>query len=201
MILIIDNYDSFTYNLYQYVGELYKDIRVVRNDQIKVDDVKNMNLEGIILSPGPGIPENAGICIELIKKLGISVPILGICLGHQAIGAAYGGNVMRAKNIRHGKTSIIRTNGDGVFKNIEKEMKVMRYHSLIVDEHTLPSELIITARSLDDDEIMGLKHKNYKVYGVQFHPESIFTDHGKEIIKNFLEGICNVARCHQENMQ
>jgi len=201
MILIIDNYDSFTYNLYQYVGELYKDIRVVRNDQIKVDDVKNMNIEGIILSPGPGIPENAGICIELIKKLGMSVPILGICLGHQAIGVAYGGTVMRAKNIRHGKTSIIKTSGDGVFKNIEKEMKVMRYHSLIVDEHTLPSELIITARSLDDDEIMGLKHKNYKVYGVQFHPESIFTDHGKEIIKNFVEGICNVARSHQENRQ
>lgn len=201
MILIIDNYDSFTYNLYQYVGELYEDIRVVRNDQIKVDDVKNMNLEGIILSPGPGIPENAGICIELIKKLGMSVPILGICLGHQAIGATYGGNIMRAKNIRHGKTSIIKTSGDGVFKNIEKEMKVMRYHSLIVDEHTLPSELIITARSLDDDVIMGLKHKNYKVYGVQFHPESIFTDHGKEIIKNFVEGICNVARCHQENRQ
>ena len=194
MILIIDNYDSFTYNLYQYVGELYRDIRVVRNDQITVDDIKNMNIEGIILSPGPGIPEDAGICIELIKKLGISVPILGICLGHQAIGAAYGGNVKRAKNIRHGKTSIIRTNGDGVFKNIEKEMKVMRYHSLIVDENTLPSELIITAKILDDDEIMGLKHKDYKVYGVQFHPESIFTDHGKEIIKNFVEGICNVTR-------
>ena len=196
MILIIDNYDSFTYNLYQYVGELYRDIRVVRNDQITVDDIKNMNIEGIILSPGPGIPEDAGICIELIKKLGISVPILGICLGHQAIGAAYGGNVKRAKNIRHGKTSIIRTNGDGVFKNIEKEMKVMRYHSLIVDENTLPSELIITAKSLDDYKIMVLKHKDYKVYGVQFHPESIFTDHGKEIIKNFVEGICNVTRCN-----
>lgn len=201
MILIIDNYDSFTYNLYQYVGELYENIRVVRNDQITVNTVKNMNLEGIILSPGPGIPQNAGICIELVKKLGMSVPILGICLGHQAIGVAYGGNVIRAKNIRHGKTSIIRNNGFGVFKYLEKKMKVMRYHSLVVDESTLPKELTITARSLDDDVIMGLKHKDYDVYGVQFHPESIFTDQGKQIIKNFVEGICNVKRINQKNCQ
>jgi len=201
MILIIDNYDSFTYNLYQYVGELYEDVRVVRNDQITVDDIKNMNLEGIILSPGPGVPGNAGICIELIKELGMSVPILGICLGHQAIGAAYGGKIARAKNIRHGKTSMINNNGDGVFKNIENEIKVMRYHSLVVDESTLPSQLMITARSLDDDVIMGIKHKDYEVYGVQFHPESIFTDHGKDIIRNFVEGICNVTRCNKANRQ
>jgi len=160
-----------------------------------------MNLEGIILSPGPGVPENAGICIELIKELGMSVPILGICLGHQAIGAAYGGKITRAKNIRHGKTSMISNNGDGVFKNTGNEIKVMRYHSLVVDESTLPSQLMITARSLDDDVIMGLKHKDYEVYGVQFHPESIFTDHGKDIIRNFVEGICNVTRCNKANRQ
>lgn len=193
MILIIDNYDSFTYNLYQYVGELYQNIRVVRNDQITVDDIKKMPLEGIILSPGPGVPENAGICIEVIKKLGMSIPILGICLGHQAIGVAYGGKVIRAKNIRHGKTSMIKNNGYGVFENLGEELKVMRYHSLVVDETTLPSDLIITAKSLDDHVIMGLKHKNYDVYGVQFHPESIFTEHGKQIIKNFVEEICDVT--------
>lgn len=194
MILIIDNYDSFTYNLYQYIGETYKDIKVVRNDEITVDDLNKMNLEGIILSPGPGVPEKAGICVEVIKKYGGEVPILGICLGHQAIGYAYGGSVIRAKAIKHGKTSRIKHKDDKLFKGINNIFNVMRYHSLVVDESVLPEELLVTAKSLDDDVIMALKHKQYEVYGVQFHPESIFTEQGKDIIKNFLEEICGVTR-------
>lgn len=193
MILIIDNYDSFTYNLYQYIGEIYKDIKVIRNDEITVSDIKKMNLEGIILSPGPGVPEKAGICVEVIKEFAGKVPILGICLGHQAIGYAYGGKIIRAEVIKHGKTSMIKHQGDKLFKSINNVFNVMRYHSLVVDQNTFPEELLVTSKSLDDDVIMSMKHKQYEVYGVQFHPESIFTEQGKDIIKNFLEGICCVT--------
>lgn len=159
MILLIDNYDSFTYNLYQYIGEIYENISVVRNDGISIKDIKEMNPEGIILSPGPGIPEDAGICMDVIKELGYRIPVLGICLGHQAIGSAYGARVIRSKVVKHGKTSKVKHKDDILFKNIEKEIKVMRYHSLIVDDNTLPTDLEVTARSIEDSAIMALKHK------------------------------------------
>ncbi|SMC25065.1 anthranilate synthase component 2 [Clostridium acidisoli DSM 12555] len=192
MILLIDNYDSFTYNLYQYVGEIYEDILVKRNDEITLEEIKNLKPEGIIISPGPGIPEKAGICIEVIKKFAGSVPILGICLGHQAIGYAYGANVVRAKKIMHGKTSRIKHDEIGIFKGIKSPLEVMRYHSLILDTKNFPNELSITAKSQDDDVIMAVKHKIYEVYGLQFHPESIKTEFGRTMIRNFVEGICNV---------
>ena len=199
MILLIDNYDSFTYNLYQYIGEIYEDIKVFRNDKISLDEIERLKPEGIILSPGPGIPENAGICIEVVKKFGGKIPILGICLGHQAIGCAYGGKVVRANNIMHGKTSEISIVQNKLFKNLENSINVMRYHSLIIEKNTLPEELEVTAESLDDKEIMAVKHREYEVYGLQFHPESILTEKGKQIIKNFLEGICNVTADNREN--
>lgn len=199
MILLIDNYDSFTYNLYQYIGEIYEDIKVFRNDKISLDEIERLNPEGIILSPGPGIPENAGICIEVVKKFGGKIPILGICLGHQAIGCAYGGKVVRANNIMHGKTSEISIVPNKLFKNLENSINVMRYHSLIIEKGTLPEELEVTAESLDDREIMAVKHREYEVYGLQFHPESILTEKGKQIIKNFLGGICNVTADNREN--
>jgi anthranilate synthase component 2 len=199
MILLIDNYDSFTYNLYQYIGEIYEDIKVFRNDKISLDEIERLNPDGIILSPGPGIPENAGICIEVVKKFGGKIPILGICLGHQAIGCAYGGKVVRANNIMHGKTSEISIVQNKLFKNLENSINVMRYHSLIIEKNTLPEELEVTAESLDDKEIMAVKHREYEVYGLQFHPESILTEKGKQIIKNFLEGICNVTADNREN--
>jgi anthranilate synthase component 2 len=152
-----------------------------------------MNLEGIILSPGPGVPEKAGICVAVIKEFAGKVPILGICLGHQAIGYAYGGKIIRAEVVKHGKTSMIKHQGDKLFESIDNVFKVMRYHSLVVDQNTFPEELLVTSKSLDDDVIMSMKHKEYEVYGVQFHPESIFTEPGRDIIKNFLEGICCVT--------
>ena len=199
MILLIDNYDSFTYNLYQYIGEIYEDIIVMRNDEISIDDIRKLNLEGIVLSPGPGVPENAGVCVEVIKEFGDRIPILGICLGHQAIGQAYGGKVIRADVVKHGKTSKVKHKDDKLFKQIESVISVLRYHSLIVDEDTLPGELAVTAKSLDDGAIMAIKHKKYEVYGVQFHPESIFTEQGKDIIKNFLEEVCYVTRGNKKN--
>lgn len=191
MILMIDNYDSFTYNLYQYVGEIYEDIKVVRNDEITIQAIKEMNLEGIIISPGPGTPDNAGISVAVIKSFAGEVPILGICLGHQAIAKAFGGEVVGADKIMHGKTSIIKHNGEGLFEEVKNPLKVMRYHSLIADKEKLPESLKITAKT-EDGVIMGIKHTNYKVYGLQFHPESYFTECGRKIIKNFLGGICNV---------
>ncbi|WP_446899604.1 anthranilate synthase component II [Clostridium sp. LBM24168] len=192
MILIIDNYDSFTYNLYQYIGELYKDIRVVRNDEIKVDDIEKFkDLQGIIISPGPGIPDNAGICIEVVKKYGRHVPILGICLGHQAIARAYGGNVIRAKEIKHGKTSMVYHVDSKLFKKIKNPIRAMRYHSLIVDKGSIESEFVKIAES-EDGVLMGIKHKKYPIYGLQFHPESILTECGHDIIKNFLQEVCYV---------
>jgi anthranilate synthase component 2 len=198
LILIIDNYDSFTYNLYQYVGEIYEDILVKRNDEITLDEIDNLKPQGIILSPGPGVPEKAGICVDVIKTFERKVPILGICLGHQAIGYAYGGNVVRAKNIMHGKTSHIKHYGEGLFKGVKKPLEVMRYHSLVVEKETFPKELVITAESLDDGVVMALKHRKYDVYGLQFHPESIKTEDGKIMIKNFLEGICHVTGCNKK---
>ncbi|MTK11539.1 MAG: aminodeoxychorismate/anthranilate synthase component II [Clostridiaceae bacterium] len=193
MIVIIDNYDSFTFNLYQYIGEIHDNVKVIRNDEIDIETLKNLQPQGIILSPGPGIPENAGICIDVIRKLGSSIPILGICLGHQAIGSAYGGKVVRAESIKHGKTSHITAKENKLFKGIERLIRVMRYHSLIIDRNTLPEDIKIIAESIDDKVIMGVKHREYEVYGLQFHPESILTEQGKIIIKNFVEGICNAS--------
>jgi len=191
MILMIDNYDSFTYNLYQYVGEIYKDIKVVRNDKVTIQDIKNMDLEGIIISPGPGTPDDAGISVEVIRSFAGIVPVLGICLGHQSIAKAFGGEVVGADKIMHGKTSMIKHNGEELFEGMKNPLKVMRYHSLIADKEKLPECLKVTAET-EDGVIMGIKHIKYKVYGLQFHPESYFTECGRDIIKNFLGGICNV---------
>ncbi|MDN5301793.1 MAG: hypothetical protein PWQ60_1307 [Thermoanaerobacteraceae bacterium] len=187
MILIIDNYDSFTYNLYQYAGELYPEVEVVRNDEIDVEGVMNSGARRIILSPGPGRPEDAGICVDLIRKNEGRIPILGICLGHQAIGVAYGAEVTGAEKIFHGKTSRVSHNGRGIFRGIKNPITAMRYHSLVIKGGTLPGELEVTAVTAGG-VIMGIRHKKFPVYGVQFHPESILTEEGKSILKNFLEG-------------
>lgn len=187
MILLVDNYDSFSYNLYQLIGGINPDIKVVRNDKITVDEVEKLNPEAIFLSPGPGRPSNAGICIELIQTLGGKIPIFGVCLGHQAICEAYGGEVSYASKLMHGKTSIaeIDTNST-IFKNMDSKMQVGRYHSL--SGKNLPSCLKIIAKT-DTDDIMAVEHMRDKVYGVQFHPESILTPNGGDIIRNFLEGL------------
>ena len=190
MIVLIDNYDSFTYNLYQYISEFTK-VEVYRNDEITVEELRNKNPRGIVISPGPGEPRSAGISIELIKELGSKIPILGICLGHQAIAEAYGGKICRASQIVHGKKSKITVRGNGIFEGIARRIEVMRYHSLMVERESLPQELEILAETQDDNLIMAIKHKNFKVYGLQFHPESIYTLKGKRIIENFVEGICN----------
>ncbi|BCV23409.1 aminodeoxychorismate/anthranilate synthase component II [Gelria sp. Kuro-4] len=192
MVLLIDNYDSFTYNLYQYIGELYPHVEVVRNDEVTVDEVINSGAGRIVLSPGPGRPEDAGICVELIRKLEGRVPLLGICLGHQAIGYAYGAKIVRAGKIVHGKTSMIIHNGHWVFYGVKNPICATRYHSLVIEKESLPEELEITART-SDGTIMGIKHKKLPVYGVQFHPESVLTENGKQILKNFLGGIINAA--------
>ncbi|MDK2806642.1 aminodeoxychorismate/anthranilate synthase component II [Thermoanaerobacterium thermosaccharolyticum] len=195
MLLLIDNYDSFTYNLYQFIGEIYPDIKVLRNDQIEVSDIILMKPDGIVLSPGPGRPENAGICIDVIKKFSDKIPILGICLGHQAIGYAYGAKIIKSNIIKHGKTSIVTHNGQGLFNGIKNPIRAMRYHSLIIDKDSLTDELEITAEA-EDGTIMGIRHKKFPVYGLQFHPESILTEKGKSILKNYVEGICNVKGSH-----
>ncbi|AGB18831.1 anthranilate synthase component II [Thermoanaerobacterium thermosaccharolyticum] len=195
MLLLIDNYDSFTYNLYQFIGEIYPDIKVLRNDQIEISDIILMKPDGIVLSPGPGRPENAGICIDVIKKFSDKIPILGICLGHQAIGCAYGAKIIKSNIIKHGKTSIVTHNGQGLFNGIKNPIRAMRYHSLIIDKDSLTDELEITAEA-EDGTIMGIKHKKFPVYGLQFHPESILTEKGKSILKNYVEGICNVKGSH-----
>lgn len=186
MILLIDNFDSFTYNLYQYLGELGEVITVYRNNQIGLEEIKKLNPKAIILSPGPGKPEDAGICIELIKAYHRQIPILGICLGHQAIGAAFGCEIRKAHVIKHGKTSLITHNGKGVFSYLPSPLEVMRYHSLTIERTSLPKELEFTAIAMDDGEIMGINHRDYPVYGLQFHPESIGTPTGKQMLKNFL---------------
>ena len=186
MIVVIDNYDSFTYNLVHYIGEYERDIQVIRNDEMSVNEVLNLNPKKIIISPGPCTPSEAGISIDLIKRS--SAPLLGVCLGHQAIGAAFGGNVIKAPDIYHGKTSNVIHNKSGVFNGINSPYKVVRYHSLIVEKSSLPNELLVTATLEDNDEvIMALEHKTRPIYGVQFHPESIDTDNGKKLIENFLK--------------
>ncbi len=185
MILVLDNYDSFTYNLVQYLGELGAEMRVARNDTLGVEDVERLQPEGIVISPGPGTPDSAGISLELIRRFHETTPILGVCLGHQAIGQAFGGTVARARKQMHGKTSRITHDGKGVFAGLEPGFEATRYHSLVVLESSFPAELEISARA-EDGEIMGLRHRRFPVEGVQFHPESILTAHGKALLKNFL---------------
>jgi anthranilate synthase/aminodeoxychorismate synthase-like glutamine amidotransferase len=187
MILVIDNYDSFTYNLVQYLGELGAEPVVRRNDALTVDEVGSMSPDAIVLSPGPCTPSEAGITVPLIRRWGAEIPMLGVCLGHQAIGEAYGGRVIRAKQVMHGKTSAIEHSGDELFAGLPSPLAVMRYHSLVVERATLPSTLTILARAVSDpDEIHALRHRDHPVWGVQFHPESILTAGGKTILENFL---------------
>lgn len=189
MILLIDNYDSFTYNLYQYFGELGEEITVIRNDRLTIDDIKQLNPEAIILSPGPGRPEKAGICVEVIKAFQGSIPILGICLGHQAIGYAFGATIDRADNIMHGKTSQVEHTCSDVFEGLPQHLEVMRYHSLVINKQTVPEELFVLGTTTSDEEIMAVKHKRFPIYGLQFHPESVGTVHGKKMLANFLAEI------------
>ncbi|WP_106495084.1 anthranilate synthase component II [Lentibacillus sp. Marseille-P4043] len=186
MILLIDNYDSFTYNLYQYFSEENEQVNVVRNDEISLKEIETLNPDAIVISPGPGLPDQAGICIEMVNTFYKKIPILGVCLGHQVIAAALGAKIKQADTIKHGKTSRITHNGLGLFSYLPQPLEVMRYHSQIVDRADFPMELEITASSMDDNEIMAIKHRGYPVYGVQFHPESIGTDTGQKIIRNFL---------------
>jgi anthranilate synthase component 2 len=188
MLLVIDNYDSFTYNLVQYLGELGQDPRVVRNDSMTLDEIGALGATAIVISPGPKTPAEAGVCIPLIQRFGGAIPILGVCLGHQAIGEAYGGKVVRApRGVMHGKTSKVRHDGMGLFEGVESPLEVMRYHSLVVEAASLPSSLEVTASAVDDStEIHAMKHKTHPVWGVQFHPESILTQQGKVILNNFL---------------
>ena len=185
MILLIDNYDSFTYNLYQYMGIFDRDIQVVRNDKITVDEIKKRSPEKIVLSPGPKSPEDAGICVDVVRKFYEKIPILGICLGHQSIGVAFGAEIVHAKALMHGKQSLITHSGRGIFRGIPNPVRVARYHSLAVDEKTLSPDFEILART-EDGEIMAMEHRRYPVVGIQFHPESVFTEHGKKMIENFL---------------
>jgi anthranilate synthase component 2 len=185
-ILVIDNYDSFTYNLVHFLGELGATLVVRRNDKITVEEIKAMDPDGIVISPGPCTPDDAGICLDLIGKLGPTMPIFGVCLGHQAIGQVYGGKVVRAPKLMHGKVSEIHHNGRSVFRGINGDFKATRYHSLTIAPETMPAALEVTA-SADDEVIMGVMHKEHPVHGVQFHPESIASEHGHQILKNFLD--------------
>ena len=186
MLLVIDNYDSFTYNLVQYFGELGATLLVKRNDEITLDEIAKLNPDRICISPGPRTPAEAGISSDVIRRFAPNRPILGVCLGHQCMGHVYGGDVVRADRLMHGKTSMIHHDGKGVFKNLSQPFEATRYHSLIVKRDTLPAELLITAETAEK-EIMGLRHKDYPLHGVQFHPESILTVEGKQLLKNFLE--------------
>ncbi len=185
MILMIDNYDSFTYNLVQYLGEMGQELKVYRNDAITIEGIKKLKPARIVISPGPGSPKDAGISKEVIKVLGSRIPVLGVCLGHQCIGEVFGGKVVGAKRLMHGKTSQIFHSGKGLFKNIDNPFIATRYHSLLVERKGLPKDLEITAET-KEKEIMGLRHKKFPIVGVQFHPESILTQSGKEILRNFL---------------
>ena len=191
MLLMIDNYDSFTYNLVQYLQSLGAEVKVVRNDAMTVDEIAKLAPERIVISPGPCTPNEAGVSLEIIERLGANTPILGVCLGHQSIGQAYGGNVIRAGRIMHGKTSRIRHEGRGVFAGLPDAYEATRYHSLVVERSSLPEVLDVTAWTENEDgsfeEIMGLRHREFPVEGVQFHPESILTEHGHALLKNFLE--------------
>ena len=189
MILLVDNYDSFSYNLYQLLGALHPDICVIRNDQETPREIRREDPEAIILSPGPGRPEQAGCCMDIVRELGERIPILGVCLGHQAICAAYGAQVTYARRLMHGKQSLAEIDtGSWVFRGMKKQIPVARYHSLAVSEKSLPPELQVTARA-EDGEIMAVQHKNFPVCGLQFHPESIMTPDGVQILKNFLEAV------------
>ena len=189
MILLIDNYDSFSYNLYQLIGEITPDITVSRNDKITLKEIEDLNPEAIILSPGPGKPENAGICIDIVRQFHDRIPILGVCLGHQAICEAFGGTVSHAKRLMHGKSSKISLDYDYIFKALPAEITVGRYHSLSLIADTLPDSLEAISKSKDDGEIMAVKHKEYNVYGLQFHPESILTPDGATIMENFIDKV------------
>ena len=186
MVLMIDNYDSFTYNLVQYLAELGAQVRVVRNDEISVDEVRSLAPRAIVISPGPSAPDQAGISLELVQHLAGRVPIFGVCLGHQTIGQAFGGKVVRAKRVMHGKVSAVRHDGEGVFRGLPAEFRATRYHSLAVERDSLPACLKITAEA-EDGEIMGVRHRDYAVEGVQFHPEALLTEHGHRMLQNFIE--------------
>ena len=186
MLLMIDNYDSFTYNLVQYFGELGEDVRTYRNDELTLEQITAMQPDRICISPGPCTPHEAGVSVPVLQQFAGKLPILGVCLGHQAIGAAFGGKVIRAKQVMHGKTSVIQHTGVGVFKDLPNPYTIIRYHSLAIERATCPADLEITAWT-DDGEIMGVRHKHLNVEGVQFHPESILTEHGHAMLKNFLE--------------
>jgi anthranilate synthase/aminodeoxychorismate synthase-like glutamine amidotransferase len=188
MVLVIDNYDSFTYNLVQYLGELGAEVRVVRNDVVSLEALEADPPQRILISPGPGRPEQAGVTMSVIRRFGQTTPILGVCLGHQAIGAVFGGKVVRAAVPLHGKTSTIEHDGRGVFAGLTQPFMAARYHSLVVQEDALPPELEVSARTREDGAIMGLRHRSWPVHGVQFHPESILTGEGRHILRNFLDG-------------
>ena len=187
MVLMIDNYDSFTYNLVQYLAELGQEVAVYRNDEIAVSEVEDLAPRGIIISPGPSRSEHAGISLELISRLAGRIPLLGVCLGHQAIGQAFGGKVVHAQRVMHGKVSQVRHDGKGVFHGLPSEFQVTRYHSLAVERASLPACLTITAEA-EDGEIMGLRHSRLPIEGVQFHPEALLTEHGREMLQNFIQG-------------
>ena len=191
MILMIDNYDSFTFNIVQYMSELGATLKVVRNDEISPQQIRDLNPEKIVVSPGPCTPNEAGISVDVIKEFHSSIPILGVCLGHQSIAQAFGGKIVRAKKVMHGKVSQIHHNNTGVFDNLDQDFTATRYHSLVVERHSLPSCFEVTAWTYDEandfDEIMGIRHRDFPVEGVQFHPESILTEHGLLLFKNFLE--------------
>jgi len=186
MLLVIDNYDSFTYNLVQYLGELGQDVRVYRNDKITLKEIESLKPEKIVISPGPCTPKEAGISVDLIKQFAGKIPILGVCLGHQSIGYALGGEIIHAKKLMHGKTSMINHDGKTIFKNLPNPFEATRYHSLVIERESIPDELEISAET-DDGEIMGVRHKEYIIEGVQFHPESILTKAGKDLLRNFLK--------------
>jgi anthranilate synthase/aminodeoxychorismate synthase-like glutamine amidotransferase len=187
VLLLIDNFDSFTFNLAQYLGELGAEVLVRRNNAISVEQIEALKPSHIVISPGPGRPEQAGISIDVIKRFGASVPMLGVCLGHQAMGAAFGGNVVRAGQLMHGKTSLIEHDGKGVFKGLDEPFPAARYHSLVVADEGWPDALEVTARTPDHGPVMGLRHREWPLHGVQFHPESVLTGEGRRILRNFLE--------------
>lgn len=189
MILLIDNYDSFTYNLYHQIAQFGEEVKVVRNDAITIDEIRALKPQAIVISPGPGVPKEAGIVIEMIQQLYKEFPILGICLGHQSIGEAFGAKVNRVNNIMHGKTSFLNYEKEGLFEQFDGDVEVMRYHSLIVEKQTIPEEFKVVATSVDDGEVMALQHKTYPLYGLQFHPESIGTLAGDLMIQAFLKEI------------
>ena len=197
MLLLIDNYDSFTFNLAQYLGELGEEVEVLRNDSLDVAGIRALMPSRILISPGPGTPDDAGVSLDLLRELAGEIPILGVCLGHQAIGQAFGGKIVRAKQIMHGKTSMIHHNGEGVFEGLPNPFEATRYHSLVVERESLPDRLEITAWTQDEngefDEIMGLRHRTLAVEGVQFHPESILTQHGHDLLWNFLRAPLHMA--------